>query len=249
LSYRQPIVRTPSEEFALGLTASRQESQTELSIDDIGPFPLSPGADDQGRTRISALRFFQEWTRRSSRQVLAARSQFSLGLDALDSTVNEGAPDGRFLSWRGQGQWVRLLAPDTLLLVRTDIQLTGDSLVPLEQFGLGGQESVRGYRQDALLTDNGILASAEVRIPVLRARDIDGVLQVVPFIDLGTTWNNQGQDPDPRTLASVGVGLLWRMADRLNARLDWGIPLVDVDGRKRTWQENGVYFSVVYTAF
>jgi hemolysin activation/secretion protein len=249
LSYRQPIYRTPSEEFALGLTASRQESQTELSIDDIGPFPLSPGADDQGRTRISALRFFQEWTRRSSREVLAARSQFSLGLDALDSTVNDNAPDSRFFAWRGQGQWVRLLAPDTLLLLRTDIQLTGDSLVPLEQFGLGGQESVRGYRQDALLTDNGILASAEVRIPILRARDIDGLLQVVPFVDLGTVWNNAGQDPDPSTLASVGVGLLWRMGDRLSARLDWGIPLIDVDGSKRTWQENGVYFSITYTPF
>jgi hemolysin activation/secretion protein len=249
LSYRQPIYRTPSEEFALGLTASRQESQTELSIDDIGPFPLSPGADDQGRTRISALRFFQEWTRRSSREVLAARSQFSLGLDALDSTVNDNAPDSRFFAWRGQGQWVRLLAPDTLLLLRTDVQLTGDSLVPLEQFGLGGQESVRGYRQDALLTDNGILASAEVRIPILRARDIDGLLQVVPFVDLGTVWNNAGQDPDPSTLASVGVGLLWRMGDRLSARLDWGIPLIDVDGSKRTWQENGVYFSITYTPF
>ncbi|MDX2214676.1 MAG: ShlB/FhaC/HecB family hemolysin secretion/activation protein [Oculatellaceae cyanobacterium bins.114] len=249
LTLRQPLAQSPTEEFAIGLTASRQESQTELGIDDIGPFPLSPGADEEGRTRITALRFFQEWTKRSSRQVLAARSQFSLGLDLLDSTVNEGAPDSRFLAWRGQGQWVRLLAPETLLLVRADVQLSGDSLVPLEQFGLGGQESVRGYRQDALLTDSGILASAELRIPILRVPEWQGILQVVPFVDAGTAWNNSSDDPTTDTLLGVGVGLLWRQGDNLTARLDWGIPLVDLDSSGRTWQEDGIYFSISYSPF
>jgi hemolysin activation/secretion protein len=250
LSFRQPIVQTPGEELALGLTFSRQESQTELGINDIGPFALSPGADDQGRTRVSALRFFQEWTQRDSRQVLAARSQFSLGLDAFDATVNDSAPDSRFFSWRGQGQWVRLLAPDTLLLVRGDVQLADRDLLPLEQFGLGGQESVRGYRQDALLTDNGALLSTEVRIPILRlGRRNRGVVQIVPFIDFGTAWNNKGDDPDPNQLVGTGLGLLWRQGNNFTARLDWGIPLVDVDSNKRTWQENGLYFSVVYTPF
>jgi hemolysin activation/secretion protein len=250
LSFRQPIVQTPGEELALGLTFSRQESQTELGINDIGPFALSPGADDQGRTRVSALRFFQEWTQRDSRQVLAARSQFSLGLDAFDATVNDSAPDSRFFSWRGQGQWVRLLAPDTLLLVRGDVQLADRDLLPLEQFGLGGQESVRGYRQDALLTDNGALLSTEVRIPILRlGRRNRGVVQIVPFIDFGTAWNNKGDDPEPNQLVGTGLGLLWRQGNNFTARLDWGIPLVDVDSNKRTWQENGLYFSVVYTPF
>lgn len=248
-TFRQPLAQSPTEEFAIGLTASRQESQTELGIEDIGPFPLSPGADEEGRTRITALRFFQEWTQRSSRQVLAARSQFSLGLDLLDSTVNDNAPDSRFLSWRGQGQWVRLLAPETLLLVRADVQLTGDNLVPLEQFGLGGQESVRGYRQDALLTDSGALASAELRIPILRVPEWQGILQVVPFVDVGTAWNNGDSDPDPDTLLGVGVGLLWRQGDNLTARLDWGIPLVDVESSGRTWQEDGIYFSISYSPF
>jgi hemolysin activation/secretion protein len=249
LTYRQPLYRTPNDEFALGITASRQESQTRLGIDNIGPFPLSPGADSRGRTRISAIRFFQEWTQRSSRQVLAARSQFSLGLDLLDSTVNNDAPDSRFFSWRGQAQWVRLLAPETLLLVRADMQLTGDSLVPLEQFGLGGQESVRGYRQDALLTDNGFLASAELRLPIVNDRRSQNVLQIVPFIDVGTAWNVQAANPDPSTLVGLGVGLLWRQGDRLSARLDWGIPLISIDSRDRTWQENGVYFSISYSLF
>ncbi|MEL6320638.1 MAG: BamA/TamA family outer membrane protein, partial [Cyanobacteria bacterium J06626_14] len=150
-----------------------------------------------------------------------------------------------------QAQWVRLLSRDTLLLVRGDIQLADNSLVPLEQFGLGGQQTVRGYRQDELLTDNGLLFSTEVRIPIVRARRIDGLLQVAPFLDIGHGWNlGEGSiDPDPDVLIGVGVGLLWRMGDRLSARFDYGIPLVDVDTDADSLQENGFYFSLRFTPF
>lgn len=250
LTFRQPIVRSPSQEFALSLTASHQTSQTSLSIDDIGPFPLSAGADEEGRTRLTALRFAQDWTQRTSQHVFAVRSQFSLGLDLLGATINENdVPDSRFLSWRGQAQWVRLLAPDSLLLLRGDVQLADGSLLALEQFGLGGQASVRGYRQDALLTDNGILASAEVRLPIVRVPSIRGLLQVAPFIDVGTAWNVAAEDPEDQFLAGVGLGLLWRQGDRFSARLDWGIPLVSIESRERTWQESGLYFSIDFSPF
>lgn len=249
LAVRQPLFQSPTEELALDFTFSRQESQTELGIADIGPFPLSPGADEEGRTRISALRLGQEWVQRSSLHVLAGRSQFSLGVDLFDPTINENAPDSRFFSWRGQGQWVRLLGRDTLLFVRGDVQLTGDSLPSFEQIGVGGQATVRGYRQNELLTDNGALISAEVRLPVLRVPDVDGLLQVAPFFDAGVGWNNDVPDPDPNSLVGLGLGLLWRMGDNFTARLDWGIPLVDTDTGGDSWQENGIYFSIRYSPF
>jgi hemolysin activation/secretion protein len=86
LTYRQPILQTPNQELALGLTASRQESKTELLNE---PFPLSAGADENGETKVSALRFFQDYTARDNRQVFALRSQFSFGIDAFDATTNE----------------------------------------------------------------------------------------------------------------------------------------------------------------
>lgn len=251
LTYRQPIVQTPTEEFALSLTASRRESRSVFLEDVLGeeiPFP-SLGADEDGRTRVSALRFAQEWTKQGAEQVIAARSQFSVGLDAFDSTVNDFGPDSEFFAWRGQAQWVRLLSRDTLLLVRGDIQLADNSLVPLEQFGLGGQETVRGYRQDELLTDNGLLFSTEVRIPLARARRVDGLLQIAPFVDVGHGWNLNAIDPDPDVLVGIGVGVLWRMGDRLSARFDYGIPLVDVDTDADSLQENGFYFSLRFTPF
>ncbi|WP_225977534.1 ShlB/FhaC/HecB family hemolysin secretion/activation protein [Nostoc sp. CENA543] len=248
LTFRQPLIQTPTQELAVGLTASRRESEATYIDGARIPFP-SLGADDNGSTRISALRFFQEWTTRNNRQVIALRSQFNLGIGAFNATVNQDAPDSRFFSWQGQAQWARLLAPDTLLIVRANTQLASRTLLPLEQFGVGGLDSVRGYRQDFLLSDNGAFASAEVQIPILRLSQSRGGLQIVPFADLGVAWNNSRSNPDPNTLASVGLGLRWFQGDRFTARLDWGIPLVSVDSQTNTWQENGLYFSVLYNPF
>lgn len=247
--YRQPLIQKSTQEFAVGVSFSRQESQTELGLDNIGGFPLSPGASANGKTNISALRFTQDYTQRSNQQVFAARSQFSVGVNWFGANVNENAPDSRFFAWRGQAQWVRQLKADTLFLLRGDLQAAADSLVPLEQFGLGGQLSVRGYRQDALLTDNGMLLSAEFRLPILRAPQIGGVLQLTPFIDIGKGWNNNGKNPSPSMLVGTGLGLLWKQGDNFFARLDWGIPLKSIEGERRSLQENGLYFSVSYSPF
>jgi hemolysin activation/secretion protein len=249
LGIRQPLLQKPTQELAMGISFSRQESQTKLGIDNIGGFPLSPGADADGRTNISALHFTQDYTQRNNKQVFAMRSQFSLGVDWFGANVSNQAPDSRFFAWRGQAQWVRQLKPDTLFLVKGDIQVAANSLVPLEQFGLGGQQSVRGYRQDALLTDNGMLLSAEFRLPILRIPKLGGVLQLTPFFDVGKGWNQDGKNPSQSMLASTGLGLLWKQGDNFSARLDWGIPLRSVEGEKRSLQENGLYFSLNYSPF
>ncbi|MEM9503835.1 MAG: ShlB/FhaC/HecB family hemolysin secretion/activation protein, partial [Cyanobacteria bacterium P01_E01_bin.43] len=226
ITVRQPLIQSPTEEFALGLTAAHENSQTFLGIADIGGFPLSVGADDDGKTRVSALRFFQEWSRRDNEQVIAVRSQFNLGLDVFNATVNDDGPDGQFFAWQGQAQWVRLLAPDTTLLVRGGVQLTPDDLLGLERFGLGGQQTVRGYRQDQILTDNALLGGIEVRVPVYSDRDQELQLLLAPFIDIGHGWNVSGANPANNTLLSTGAGLIFTLSDRFNARLDWGIPLL-----------------------
>ncbi|MEM6253053.1 MAG: ShlB/FhaC/HecB family hemolysin secretion/activation protein [Cyanobacteria bacterium P01_D01_bin.156] len=252
LGYRHPLIETPTQEAALGLTLSHQSSQTSLGLDDIGPFPLSPGADENGRTRISALRFSQEWTQRSQSHVLALRSQFNLGLDLLDSNINDNAPDSRFFSWRGQGQWVKQLGkPNRLFFLRGDLQVAADDLLSQEEFSLGGSQSVRGYRQDALRRDSGALLSAELRWPVATVPEVNGLLQITPFIDMGTVWNHNGNNPGKDTLVGAGFGLLWQQGNRLSARLDWGIPLVDLDTGDDDdgLQDSGIYFSIQYTPF
>ena len=248
LSVRQPILMTATanstQELALGLEFARQTNETDLLGD---PFPLSPGANDEGKTRINSVRFFQDWTRRTRRDVFAVRSQFNFGLDIFDSTTSAEQPDAEFFSWRGQAQWLKLLDSKSNInfLLRSDIQISADELVPLEQFSLGGGESVRGYRQDALLGDSGLLISAELRVPFARWNDGQSSVSVIPFADFGTVWGDRGiVNRNQETLASLGFGLQLSLDERLRARLDWGIPLVDVVNRNRTLQEEGIYFSV-----
>lgn len=248
LTLRHPLVQTPTQEVAIGLTASRRESEATL-LDGELPFPTL-GADAEGDTKISVLRFFQDYTHRSNRDVIALRSQFSWGVDALGTTFNPSPPNSRFFAWRGQAQYVRLLAPDTLLFLRSEIQYGDRPLVSLEQFGLGGIQSVRGYRQDTLLTDSGFFASAELRVPILHIPKINGLLQLAPFIDTGFAWS-QGvrNEPDLSNLTSVGLGLRFQAANQLTMRLDWGIPLTVIGQQGDTLQENGLYFSVLYNPF
>jgi hemolysin activation/secretion protein len=255
--WRQPVIQkaTPklSQELALDLTASRRESNT--SILDVDSF-VSPGANDNGETRTTALRFGQEWLQRDPRQVFSARSQFNIGIDAFDANINDDEPNSQFFAWQGQLLYLRLLgtakgkpAIGPTALLRSDLQLSADPLISTEQFSLGGSTTVRGYRQDALLTDNGIYTTAEIRLPIARIPKLSGTLQVNPFIDFGVGWNTDGESTDFNTLVGTGLGLLWQTEDQFAARIDWGIPLVNSDSENSTWQENGVYFQVEYNLF
>lgn len=255
---RQPIIQNIDrdtrtfDEVALGVTAFWRDSESSLGN---APFPLSPSAEADGDINIFALRFTQEWTRQNASSVFALRSEFSVGLDAFDSTTNEQIvgveriPDSRFFSWRGQTQYVYLLAPETLFILRSSLQISNDVLFGAEQFSIGGATTVRGYRQDAVLTDNGFLASAELRLPIIKGFSKSGIVQIVPFIDYGKGWNNSDiPNPNPQNLASFGLGLFWQ-EENFNFRLAYGIPLIEADSQDRTLQEQGIYFSLQWNLF
>lgn len=236
LSIRQPLVRSPREEFALTLGFAYREGETLISDIEV----------DSSTT--SVLRFEQDYIRRDPVGAWAARSQFNLGTGLLNASSG-AEPDGQFFSWLGQLQRVQVLNPDNLLILQTDVQLTPDALLPSQQFIIGGGQSIRGYRQNARVGDNGIRLSVEDRIALMRDESGAPTLQVAPFADIGSVWNadnNPNTQPDQTFLASLGVGLLWNPLPRLNVRLDYGLPLVDLDDRGENAQDEGFYFSVGY---
>ncbi|MEO1589928.1 MAG: ShlB/FhaC/HecB family hemolysin secretion/activation protein, partial [Cyanobacteria bacterium J06632_22] len=237
---RQPLWRTPSEEFAIGLDFDWKRSQSYI-LEDI-PFSFSAGPE-AGLSQVSALRFSQDWVRRSQTRVLAARSQFSLGLDLFDATVNDSGIDGQFFAWVGQFQWIEQFSPRFLLLTRFSAQLTPDALLPVERFSLGGVSTVRGYPQNQIVTDNALTASVEARIPV--SKDPTKV-QITPFIDVGAGWNTLTPNPNPNVLLGTGVGVRWLVTPNIFVRVDYGIPLISTTDGGGSLQENGLYFLVDY---
>ena len=243
--FRQPLVRSPRQEFALSLGFSHHRGQTFLNNI---PFGFGSGPDDRGRTRSSAIRFGQEYLRRDVGGIWAARSQFLLGIDAFDATINpDPIPDSRFFSWNLSAQRLQRLGKHQLLAVRANLQLATTSLLPSRQFVIGGGQSLRGYRQNARSGDNGFVLSIEDRITIQRNASGQPSLTFAPFLDLGQVWNKSG---NPNLIASqkflmgAGMAILWEVMPGWNVRVDYGVPLVELPDRGNNAQDNGFYFSV-----
>ncbi|MGE5304052.1 MAG: ShlB/FhaC/HecB family hemolysin secretion/activation protein, partial [Alphaproteobacteria bacterium] len=250
---RQPFHWMLSDEFAFEITGERLENKSYL----LGrPFSFSPGAEN-GKSVVTALRFAQEWIRRSGVQILAARSRFSFGLDALGSTINSsGQPDSKFFVWLGQFQWARRWAPLGIeTIFRIDTQFSHDPLFPLEQIAVGGRYSVRGYRENTLVRDSAALSSFEARIPLISGVPWADYIQLAPFYDFGHAWNRSEPTPDPRTIYSVGVGVRWAatfnktMQIRPQFEIYWGKPLKKVPTPGGDLQDHGLHLRFALELF
>ena len=247
ISYRQPLILNPREELALSLGFVYRDGQT-FAFGNPEPFSLGP--DEDGVSRTSVFELGQEYTLRDVSGAWAFRSQLRFGTGLFDATENSSSiPDGQFFSWLAQVQRVQVLNDDNFLIIQGDLQLTPDSLLPSEQFVIGGGQSVRGYRQNVRAGDNGFRFSIEDRITVARNEGGESVFIVAPFFDMGYVWN-VGDNPNPqfsqRFIAGLGLGLLWEPIKGLNLRLDYAPPLIDLDDRGNNVQDNGLNFSVNY---
>ncbi|MCS6302419.1 MAG: ShlB/FhaC/HecB family hemolysin secretion/activation protein [Nitrospira sp.] len=259
---RHPIYRSLTDELAVAITGEHLYNKITSAFDLPGqPFRFIPGSSDTGVSAVSALRFIQEYQHRTASSVIALRSRVSVGIDVLGATINsrdattaggEPLPSGRFVSWLGQAQAVKRL--DYLggwqILGRLDLQLSNNRLFPLEQIPVGGRFSVRGYRENTLVRDNGFLASLESRIPLLKFAGGEDMLQFAQFVDLGRAWLSRTSTPAPETLASVGLGMRWNVLPRDRARFElyWGVPLNHVPHPAGNLQDHGIHLQVVVQA-
>jgi hemolysin activation/secretion protein len=170
---RQPLYESLNHLLDVSLTGDWRSNKTFLLN---RAFDLSPGSIEGRKSQVFVVRTAQEYVNRSQQHVLALRSTFNFGLDAFDATrrvevaasatgpANPKIPDGRFFAWLGQGQFVyRLFNTDNQAVLRANAQFADHPLLSLEQFSLGGIASVRGYRENQLLRDNGLFAGSTSR--------------------------------------------------------------------------------------
>jgi len=116
---------------------------------------------------------------------------------------------------------------------RLSAQSSPDALVPVEQFGLGGASSVRGYREREVAGDSGLYVNLEGLAPDLR--QIIGFenasLRPLAFFDWGQVtnryrWPCAGTDTRC-SLSSVGVGVRFAVGRYFSGRLDVAHTLED----------------------
>lgn len=245
ISFRQPLIRNPREEFALSAGFSHQRSLGFVNAAGIPTVLFGPDAN--GLNRTSVFQFGQDYTHRDPNGVWALRSQFNLGVDIGATSNPDPIPDGEFFSWLAQAQRVQRLGKNNLLIMQADLQLTPDSLLSSEQFTVGGAQSVRGYRQNALSGDNGFRLSLENRIALAKNEAGSPIFQVAPFADLGVVFNSNNPNPvgDDNFIIGLGLGLLWEPVPGFNIRLDYSPPIIDLN-RGDDIQDHGFYFSLNY---
>ena len=244
LAYRQPLLRSPREEFVIGISTAFENSSSYFGN---RSFNFQNFKFDDGRSQSRVLRLSQDYLSRDPIGAWVLRSTFNMGLNVLGTTIrNDGSPDGRFFYWGGQVLRVQRIGTDrdTLAFFRLNMQFSGDQLLSLNRFSIGGAQSIRGYRQNQLTGDNGIQASVELQFPVARDEEGLATVKLLPFVEAGTIWNSSGVNSTNQSLIGLGLGATYQPMRNLLLRLDYGIPLVNVSNSGNNLQDSGLYFSV-----
>ncbi len=249
IGIRQPVYRTRSRELSLSIRLELKESHTEL-LDT--PFSFSSGVEN-GESKVTLLSLGQEWVDRKQNRVVALRSTFGVGLDVFDATMLSGQADGEFVTWLGQFQLVRRLSfLESEFQFSTDLRLANDELLPLEKFAMGGHDTVRGYRENELTRDGGLVINLEyrvpiwsVRLPIISTRPDDGQVRLVVFGDYARGWNEGSGTSGPDDIAGIGLGCQWFPGQSVSAEIYWGAALRSIDRNDdRDLQDDGVHFQI-----
>ena len=237
VQWRQPVVKTVTDELAWVVEAGWQQSQSFL---DDEPFSFFTEIPDSGYHSYT-LRIAGEYFKSLPDQALAARGELTLGFDSLDTTSDP------YVILRGQTQYLKKINEAWLFSVTLSGQITGSSLggaefgiLPSEQFPIGGINTVPGYDLNLRRGDNGVNIRGELFYTFLNQPDW-GKMQLVPFLAVGKVWNESGIIFEPQNLASMGLSWNWQWHD-WQTNLGVAIPLVVENVPSEFRQE--FYFSV-----
>jgi hemolysin activation/secretion protein len=254
--FSHPVVDTVRQRLNLGVALAVRENETFLLGE---PFSFVPG-EPTGRNQVTVWRVFQEYVRRWDRHALAFRSTFSVGMDALGATperpvpavfrgVHREFPDSEFFAWLGQAQYAwRVFDNGAQFVFRGNAQFSDEPLLPLERIAVGGMYTVRGYRENHLVRDEGFSVSAEFHFPLIGGSDPAAIhrFTLIPFMDYGEARNHREKSV---ALHSVGIGCEWLLKP-MQANFYWGHPLNKPQPQQEgDLQDDGLHFQVRLDVF
>jgi len=254
-SLTQPVYRSFTDEVLMGLDFAVRQNKTSV---DGQCTPFTEGLDTCD-TQVSVLRLFQHLSHHGESNNLAFWSTFNVGLDVLGATKNQpGLQSGQFFSWLGQSIFSqRVMDNGAMVVLKGNIQLADSPLLNLERYSLGGVYTVRGYRENTYVRDNGFNVGVEFKYPLFTSYLADkGHFYLVPFMDYGGAWDNvtSSQSNQPTDyLHSVGIGFNWQYK-QLSTDFYWGHAIATVNNPLKKSlahdiQDDGIHFRVNMNAF
>jgi outer membrane protein insertion porin family len=138
----------------------------------------------------------------------------------------------RYISLQGPRKPGNFNQPKRVLATRLLIGTTDKNVPFFEQYFLGGADSLRGYDQDRYWGSNLALFQAELRVPVGKDNNFQGVL----LFDGGDAWNSiyqvQGLQQHTAFKLETDYGVGIRLVTPIGPiRLDYAIPSGGGSGR------------------
>jgi len=154
---------------------------------------------------------------------------------AFNTIRPETSPD--YVYGRVRFEDSSLLGERWQLVSRFSGQAASERLLFSEMLGLGGFDSIRGFDQRAYNADHGWVANFELGPRTWRGGSDrePKILRAYSFIDLGNGYLDDPQaGEDAHTFVmSTGVGARFQISDKLIARFDYGVGVVDIDDTSR----------------
>jgi hemolysin activation/secretion protein len=163
---------------------------------------------------------------------------------------------------RAGASYFAAIGGDWLARAALNGQYAHHGLPNVEQFGMTGWTTVRGFNERAIARDRGYVANLEVYTPDLAANmGLEGSFKLLGFYDLaqGFSFSFTPGATAPATnrhvtVASAGVGLRYNLRKDISARFDVarvldGYQPKDAAGVQSTVQSEGMYRGHVGVAF
>ncbi len=111
---------------------------------------------------------------------------------------------------------------------KASMQLSTARLLPSEEMSIAGYQYVRGYYENEIIGDEGVLIKNEIRLPAFTIKKAKkkslGEIQFLAFVDYGKVWTADPniENRNASALASAGPGFRYNLNTYITARLDWG---------------------------
>jgi hemolysin activation/secretion protein len=160
-------------------------------------------------------------------QISFSRNLPALGADPGASYESLNA-ERNWSVWRATSTYLQKYPGDIQLQMGITGQYTRDRLIPSEQAGVGGVNTIRGYAERSLSGSRALTISTQVVSPQWGRQWHDALeYRALLFLDAGQTGavNRNGSQDQSEWIASTGLGLRVQWGRNLSFSADWGIAL------------------------
>jgi len=146
------------------------------------------------------------------------------GRAAFEATRTGASPT--YTVYRYGGAIGQGLPGDFQLRLAANAQYTNERLVPGEQYGIGGMDSVRGFIEREIVNDRGSRVSLELYSPDFGGKILGGAnARLVAFADAAQVSRVAPQPGEQarESVSSTGLGLRANYKASFSLRLDYGV--------------------------